>query len=132
MHPEGCAPTTMGDPVRVDITDGVRFRRSFGHYGRYFSREAYIFSRDLDKFLTLNNANLFAFSSLNRNFALSLQREYVRRYEQVRNSIPHGMHTSLRSPLLDDAAGRLPLSARSQGAGVPDRVLRRGTPAVDG
>jgi hypothetical protein len=27
---------------------------------------------DLDKFLTLKNANLFVFSSLNRNFALSL------------------------------------------------------------
>ena len=28
--------------------------------------------RDLDKFLTLKNANIFVFSSLNRNFALSL------------------------------------------------------------
>ena len=42
------------------------------------------------------------------------------------------MHTGLRTTLLDDAAGGLPLSARTQGAGVPDRVLRRGTPAVDG
>jgi len=31
------------------------------------------FSLDLDNFLTLKNANLFKFSSPNRNFALSLQ-----------------------------------------------------------
>ena len=30
------------------------------------------FLLDLDNFLTLKNANLFVFSSLNRNFALSL------------------------------------------------------------
>ena len=29
-------------------------------------------SLDLDKFLTLRNANIFVFSSLNRNFALTL------------------------------------------------------------
>ena len=33
------------------------------------------FSLDLDNFLTLKNANLFVFSSLNRNFALSLHRD---------------------------------------------------------
>ena len=32
-------------------------------------------SLDLDNFLTLKNANFFVFSSLNRNFALSLQPE---------------------------------------------------------
>jgi hypothetical protein len=32
-------------------------------------------SLDLDNFLTLKNANIFVFSSLNRNFALSLQPE---------------------------------------------------------
>ena len=30
------------------------------------------FSLDLDNFLTLKNANIFVFSSLNRNFTLSL------------------------------------------------------------
>ena len=32
---------------------------------------------DLDIFLALKNANLFVFSSLNRNFAVSLQYEIV-------------------------------------------------------
>jgi len=32
-------------------------------------------SLDLDNFLTLKNANIFVFFSLNRNFALSLQPE---------------------------------------------------------
>ena len=32
---------------------------------------------DLDKFLTLKNENKFSFSSLIRNFALSLQREML-------------------------------------------------------
>ena len=38
------------------------------------------FSLDLINFLTLRNENLFSFPSLNRNFALSLQRLNARRY----------------------------------------------------
>ena len=34
-------------------------------------------SLDLDKFLTLKEANKFAFSSLNRNFTLSLQQWFI-------------------------------------------------------
>ena len=34
-------------------------------------------SLNLDKFLTLKNANKFVFSSLNRNFALSLQQQLI-------------------------------------------------------
>jgi glycosyltransferase involved in cell wall biosynthesis len=43
------------------------------HLGRTKKKVFFFgFSLDLDKFLTLKNANLFVFSSLNRNFALSL------------------------------------------------------------
>jgi len=37
--------------------------------------DLFCISLDLDNFLTLKNANIFVFSSLNRNFALSLQAE---------------------------------------------------------
>ena len=37
---------------------------------------------DLDNFLTLKNANKFAFSSLNRNFALILQAGYYQEYSR--------------------------------------------------
>ena len=35
--------------------------------------DLFCISLNLDKFLTLKHANIFAFSSLNRNFALPLQ-----------------------------------------------------------
>ena len=40
--------------------------------------EIFVFSFDLINFLTLRNENLFSFLSLNRNFALSLQREMIK------------------------------------------------------
>ena len=43
------------------------------HLGK--TQKKFGFSLDLDNFLTLKNANLFEFSSLNRNFALSLHRD---------------------------------------------------------
>ena len=43
-------------------------------YSRPLSRDSKCFSTHFDKFLTLKKANMFVFFSLNRNFALTLQR----------------------------------------------------------
>jgi hypothetical protein len=57
----------------------------------------------------------FVVSGRIRNFAS----EY-NYYEQVRNSIPHGMYKCFWASFLNDAEGCFPLSARAQGIGVPN------------
>ena len=42
-------------------------------------------SLDLDNFLTLKNANIFVFFSLNRNFALSLALPKILSFEKTQN-----------------------------------------------
>ena len=55
----------------MSYVSGAKIRISFGKMKNNLFFFGILF--DLDKFLTLKNANKFVFSSLNRNFALSLQ-----------------------------------------------------------